>query len=316
MVKVNSDGQITYFSKGAERLFGFAAAEVLDQKIFATILPEQESSGRNLKQLLQRVLSQPEQFQYIEHENVHKNGKRIWVAWRNTPVYDQSGNLQYILSIGDNITLQKKAEQTLKESELKFRQLFMQHVAAKLIIDPLRDGRIVDANRSASVFYGFSREELCTLSITDFLPADRVEIARQNLAKTLELGSNHRIQYKTFRLDGSLFDVNLFAATMYDADGSPIGFIGITQDITPFKQKEAEVKQLLHDKEQLLREVHHRIKNHMNTIYSILSLNARYYDNAEISTVFDEVRTKIRLMQSIYDTLYRGNTVLRPYAHQ
>ncbi len=47
----------------------------------------------------------------------------------------------------------------------------------------------------------------------------------------------------------------------------------------------------------------------MNTIYSILSLNAHYYDNAEISTVFDEVRTKIRLMQSIYDTLYKGNDV-------
>ncbi len=571
IVKVTVQGKITFFSQGAERLFGYSAEEILDQTIFATILPQRESTGRNLEELLQQVLLQPEQFKYLEHENLHKNGSRIWVSWRNTPVYDPNGKLLYILSIADDITLHKKAEQTLQQSEQKFRQLFMQHTAPKLIIDPLQDGRIVDANRAASEFYGFSREELCGMStsdihimpvnkrmeawfepdtskrrskfttrhctadgtvkdvevyaspvtihgrellysiitdisdtkqfaralqernkkyrlitensadiivqvdahlkplyispsatktlgytladftdatildlvppydreqleavlaevlqhkarnlththrvisksgslhwfetratlsydeygnftgasyvdrditeqkntqealrrseelhrgileasphgiiqtdlqgnilfinneyirmygaaskqqlvgrnVFDFLPAAQMEIARQNLKKTLEQGSVHRIQYTTYKLDGSLFDVELSAATMCETDGTPVGFIGVTHDITEFKQKEAEVEQLLHEKEQLLREVHHRIKNHMNTLYSIISLNAHYYDSTEITAVFEEVRTKIRLMQSIYDTLYKGEQVdsvqLVPFLHQ
>lgn len=570
IVKVNSNGQITFFSKGAEQLFGYSAEEILEQKVFATILPERESSGRNLKQLLKRVLMQPEHFKYLEHENIHKNGRRLWVSWRNTPVYDKHGTLQYILSIGNDITLQKRAEKALRESERKFRQLFMQHAAPKLIIDPLEDGRIVDANQAALAFYGFDRETLRSMSITDiqiqpvknqvetwfepelfhqqskfttrhrmadgtvkdvevyaspvtlneqemlyavitdisetkqferalgernkkyrlltensadiivqidaqlqplyispsatktlgyslgdfidrtvldvvppydrkqleaaltkalqkkarafshthriqtksgslrwfetratlsyddhgnftgatyvdrditeqktaeealrkseelhrgileasphgivqtdlqgsiiftnreyermygadskdqlvgrnvfdFIPADQIALAQQNLETTIETGSVRRIQYRSFKLNGSIFHVELSAATMYDSDGNPTGFIGITHDITLLKEKEAEVEQLLHEKEQLLREVHHRIKNHMNTIYSILTLNAQYYDNDQVKAVFAEVGAKIRLMQNIYDSLYKGDDVdsvqLLPFLH-
>jgi two-component sensor histidine kinase len=87
------------------------------------------------------------------------------------------------------------------------------------------------------------------------------------------------------------------------------GSVGTYTDITQLKQKEQQVNNLLQEKEQLLKEVHHRIKNHMNTISAILSLRSSYSDDQKLREVLEEVQDKIRLMQNIYQTLYTGDDV-------
>jgi two-component sensor histidine kinase len=91
--------------------------------------------------------------------------------------------------------------------------------------------------------------------------------------------------------------------------GSFEGIIATYTDITELKKKESEVATLLCEKEQLLKEVHHRIKNHMNTIASIVSLRNSRTENGEIHEVLEEIQNKIRLMQNIYQTLYTGESV-------
>jgi PAS domain S-box-containing protein len=82
------------------------------------------------------------------------------------------------------------------------------------------------------------------------------------------------------------------------------GIVGIGRDITDLKQAELRVKLLLDEKELLLKEVHHRIKNNMNTVMSMLSLQAGLAQDTASTIALEDARRRLVSMSRLYDTLY------------
>lgn len=79
-------------------------------------MPETDSSGRDLSALAKDIAAHPERYILNENENTRKNGDRVWVAWTNRPIRDEQGRIVEVLSVGNDITARKVAEDRLKRT--------------------------------------------------------------------------------------------------------------------------------------------------------------------------------------------------------
>ncbi|MCY2990687.1 MAG: PAS domain S-box protein [Planctomycetota bacterium] len=114
------DGRITFLNEFGLRFFGYSAAEILGQHVVGTIVPETESTGRDLRPLLDQIATDPKAFERNVNENIRRNGEKVWIAWTNKVDFDEQGRVAGILSIGTDITERKRAE-----DELQFRNVLL-----------------------------------------------------------------------------------------------------------------------------------------------------------------------------------------------
>jgi PAS domain S-box-containing protein len=120
IIRWKPDGEITYFNRYGLSFFGYREEEILGRNVMV-IIPDQESSGRDLSDLAKAIVEQPEQYINNENENVLADGRRVWVQWTNKAILDEGGNIREILAIGNDITERKRAEVNLRKSEEALR---------------------------------------------------------------------------------------------------------------------------------------------------------------------------------------------------
>lgn len=109
----DSAGCITFFNRFAQSFFGYNEDEVIGRNVLETIVPPDDASGMDLAALMADICAHPEHYENNENENARKNGERVWIAWTNKPLYDNQGRFVEILSVGNDITRRKQAEDEL-----------------------------------------------------------------------------------------------------------------------------------------------------------------------------------------------------------
>src|SRR5262249_42047293 len=123
VLRWDPSGHVIFLNDFGLRLFGYTSEEVVGRSVLGLIVPDTESSGRDLVAMIHDILRHPERYRSNENENVTRAGKRVWIAWRNTPIVDARGRLAEILSTGIDITDRRAAEEALRASEGRFRAL-------------------------------------------------------------------------------------------------------------------------------------------------------------------------------------------------
>ena len=113
IVRWKVDGAITFFNEYAEAFFGYRAADVLGKKV-GLLVPEKESTGADLTTLIHDIVSNPERHANDVNENVCRDGRRVWMAWTNRPIFDENGQISEILAVGSDITELKRAETRIR----------------------------------------------------------------------------------------------------------------------------------------------------------------------------------------------------------
>ena len=193
-------------------------------------------------------------------------------------------------------------ESRLRESERRYRTVFANSSLAMFLFEP-EEGRIVDANQSAVDFYGWSLEALRRMRVGDIdtLGAAevriRVELTQRGEARQFEV--RHRLA------SGELRDVEVFAAGV-TLDGAPMIVCSII-DVTARKKAERALAGSLDEKGALLKEVHHRVKNNLQVIISLLRLEAGRSGQAASKAVLAEMQGRIQSMALLHETLYRSD---------
>jgi PAS domain S-box-containing protein len=130
IVRWRPDGTITLFNEYAQRFFGWPAEEVIGRHI-DILVPDIDSTGADLKRLVEDIVRHPERYVNNVNENVCRDGRRVWMMWTNNVIRDASGRVTELLGIGNDITAQKRAEANLREANRR-KDAFLATLAHEL----------------------------------------------------------------------------------------------------------------------------------------------------------------------------------------
>ena len=116
IIKMDKKGRIAFFNEFSEKFFGFNKEEIIGRNVVGTIVPETESSGRNLQEVINMIIEDPEAHINMENENITRDKRKVWVAWTNKGIYNNKGEVIGVLSIGTDISKRKHAEDVLQKA--------------------------------------------------------------------------------------------------------------------------------------------------------------------------------------------------------
>ena len=165
ILRWSGDGRITFLNEYGQRFFGYTETEILGQHVIGTIVPENESTGRNLDLLMVEICVDPKKFERNINENIRRNGDRVWIEWTNKVVLDEQGQIKEILSIGFDITARKQAEEQihrLNDDLRRHAEVLEQRVEERTAELVVAKDRAESADRIKSAFLSTMSHELRT----------------------------------------------------------------------------------------------------------------------------------------------------------
>ncbi|MBM4240264.1 MAG: PAS domain-containing protein, partial [Euryarchaeota archaeon] len=222
-----------------------------------------------------------------------KNGK--WLHFTAAPIKDAKGNIIGAVETLENITEQIVAEESLRKSEKQYRDLVKSALVG--IYKTNVDGDILFANNAAAEMFEYDSAEnmMQDTILSRFKNLDEHRTAIDKLQKE---GKLKDYEYELLTKSGKTIIV-LLSATI---DGDIISVM--TRDITAEKKAEEDLKKALAEKEILLKEIHHRVKNNLMIISSLLNLQSQYIEDEETLEVFKKSQTRAQSMALIHEKLY------------
>jgi len=258
IISKDLDGVITSWNRGAERLFGYTAAEVIGKSVMILIPPDREDEEPEILERIRRGHS----VDHYETVRRRKDGSRIQISLTVSPIRNAENRIIGASKIARDVTERSEAE------------LMAQRLAAIVefsddaILTKNLNSIITSWNRGAERLFGYTADEAIGKPVTMLMPAEQLDEEPMILAR---IRNGDRIDhYETVRQrkDGSLVDISLTVSPVKNAAGVVIGASKVARDITE-RRRAREQQQLL------LREMDHRIKNLFSLASSVVSLSAR-----------------------------------------
>jgi PAS domain S-box-containing protein len=123
ILRFDASFNITFLNKFGRDLFGCGERDVVGKKLMDVIAPSAETSGRYVKSIIVDIFRNPQKFRTHENEVIRRDGSRLWISWTNKPVFDETGRFREVLSIGNDITERKLAEDALLASREQLKAM-------------------------------------------------------------------------------------------------------------------------------------------------------------------------------------------------
>jgi len=239
---------------------------------------------------------------YFEQHLTLWNGSQIWVEVSNA-FFKPEGKELLLLGIFLDITKRKNAEIALEQERAYFENLFQHSPEAIALCD--NNGIIKKINTYFSKLFGYSPEEAIGKLIDKLVvPASQSEkeneIIRQSLQKNFVFTESIRM-----KKNRELVHVSILASPI-KVGNNQLGVYIIYRDITDRKKSEEKLKNLLSEKDILLKEIYHRVKNNFQVITSLLNLQSKNIDNEQARMAFRESQNRIRTMALVHEHLYQS----------
>jgi len=300
-------GKILFMNEFGLKYFGYTQEEIAGRHLVGSIVPENESTGRDLTALLDKIISNPQDFEQSINENVRSNGERVWISWTNKVMTDGEGKVLEVLSIGSDITERKRAEDALREVTQRL-QLATDSGHIGIWDRDIQSGTLLWNDKMFEI-YGVSKN-----SFTPSFDAWQHCLHPEDYDRAMEasraafLGEQEFIiEYRILLPDGAMKWIRADSRVIRDAGGKPLRMIGINRDISKRKFEEIKSQASLREKEMLLKEIHHRVKNNLQVISSMLSMQARNVGDETVLSVLRESQNRVRAMAAVHSMLYKSN---------
>lgn len=301
IVATNVDYNITEFNKAAEETFGYEKDEVMGKSVAALY-----SDKLEYKKIKQHI----DKDEKIALEVVNRRKDRsLFISMLSASMLrNEEGEIIGAMGVSRDITLTKKAEEELRLSEERHRAIYDQAYIGISRIAKM--GRFLLVNQRLSDMMGYGAEELYRKTFYELVLESEVEESLQSWDDLLSGSIANFSKEQTYvRKDGTLLRANVTVSMVRDVNDAPNYFVAVFEDVTERRENERRLQESLKEKEVLLKEVHHRVKNNMQVISSILNLQSSYIDDPKALEVLSESQDRIKSMSFVHESLYQSDTL-------
>lgn len=297
--QADKDGTYLYVSPSVKSVLGFEPQDLVGKSMFEGVHPDDRKRVTScMKDAFGKCLTQFVQYRYMKAD-----GSYVWLGTKGTPIFDDGVAISGFVCNSRDITNQKNAEDALRESEEKYRTLIE---SAK---DPIslydENGIFLMANKAGAHSMGKEPADMLGHSLRDFFPP---EIAEKQMELIREVfHTEEGLDMEMFVPDGERdqwFSTSL--QPLYGPDNRVRSVQVISRDISDLKETQIKLEQAIDEKDMLMKEVYHRVKNNLMVISSLLNLQSRYIKDEEARGIFKESQERAHSMALIHERLYRS----------
>jgi PAS domain S-box-containing protein len=239
----------------------------------------------------------------IDEEITDKEGNKHYSVKRFKPIVIDN-EVKFMMGFGIDVTPLKQAQNELSSSEEKYRELFESSLDIIQSVD--NDGNFLFVNKAWIDAFGYEENELGELNLFQLIDASSLNHCQDLFVKVLKgesvIGINALFKKKngqTMILEGNVVPRIV--------EGEVIATHAFFRDITEREEKDEQLRKSLLEKEVLLGEIHHRVKNNLTVVYSLLELQAFQEKNEEIIAAYRESQSRIKAMALVHEMLYQSH---------
>lgn len=299
------DGTIISWNGAAEQIYGYSAEEAVGQHI-SLLVPLDRRDELNR---IMTGLPQGRGLRGHETERVRKDGRRIEVSLTISPVHDSSGQVVGGSVLARDITETRRTERALRESRERLEVAVKAADIGLFRWDVEADKLTWDETMRAIFGLGAGQE---VVSLDDFLallhPEDR-DGTQADVLRSMELATEYAREYRVIRPNGEVRWVAAKARPFYDDAGRPLYLTGACRDVTERRRTQEALTSALEQKELLLREINHRVKNSLQLASSLLQVQASSAASEELRVSLSEAGGRLVTVARVHERLYRGANV-------
>ena len=298
----DTDGNFQYVNERYAKLFGYSEEEMRRKSIRDVVFSDDLDMVLRYHKNRTQGKKAPSRYEF---RGIKKNGSMIYLEIDAKAIKKGKKIVGTRCYLWD-ITARIKAEKALKQSEEKYKT-----IAENIDVGIYRttsgaNGHFIEANPAIVRMFGYkNKQEFLKVDVSKFYrdPEGRNSFQKKMLREGFV--KNEEVLLK--KKNGKPFLGSICAVTVRDEKGKIRYFDGIVEDITDRKDAEEKLKNSLLEKEVLLREIHHRVKNNLQIISSLLNLQSRHVEDEPALDMFQESRNRVRSMALVHEKLYRSN---------
>jgi len=299
IITTDLENRITSWNLSAEKIFGWKAREVIGKNLAQTIVSPDIHA--ETERLINDIMS-GKTVAGIETVRLRSGGTGIDVSLTISPILDTDQNIIGFSSIIRDITERKQTEKLLRQSEEKYRTL-IENIQDGVFI--IQDAKIEFVNEAFARMVGYTVEEVIGMDFQEFVaPEDLKTVTDRYYRRQSGESVPKEYEFCILHRDGTRIIVNMNVG-LINYRGR-LASMRTVKNITEHKLADEQIKASLREKEVLLREIHHRVKNNMQVISSLLKLQAGYIKDKKYLDMFKDSQGRIMSMSLVYEKLYKS----------
>jgi PAS domain S-box-containing protein len=318
MIMIDASGAIQLLNSQAERLFGYQRSELLGQSIEILLPQSLRAMHSAVRGAYMRTPETRRMGAGRDLFGLRRDGVEVPIEIGLNPIATRAGH--FVLASIIDITERKRTEQALRASEERFRLLVEDAPNAMIMVD--HAGKIVLLNAEAERLFGYERVELVGKPIETLVPErfaaehPRLRGGYQNAPRVRPTGAGSDVV--GLRRDGTEVPIEVGLNPIRTTEGEFV--LASIVDITERKRAQEQFGAALMEKTLLLNEIHHRVKNNLQVITSLLNLQAGRARDPVVHALISESRDRVQAMALIHQLLFErrdwSRVQLGPYLHR